>query len=66
MYIWVEKRESEMAEMHAYEADCAVFLYNLCLSASFYPIKIFPGLYNFPDTLTILEVTPPAYALPPV
>ena len=35
----------------------------LCLSTSFSLIKIFPGLYNFPDAHAIFVVIPPTYTL---
>ena len=67
----VRVTEFEMAEMHTHRGDGAVFLWNL--SAFFLRsalVEIFPDLYNFPDTHTIIVVTPLTYALhvdmPPV
>ena len=52
-YTYVKnKRASEMDEMYAHRDNGAVFLWNL-----------WPSLYNFPDTYTILVVTPPANVL---
>ena len=54
--------------MHIHRGDSVIFLLNLSaflLHSTW--VKIFPGLYNFPDAPAILMVTLPTYEdMPPV
>ena len=60
----LNKKDSEMAEMHTHRSDGEVFLVKPHYrSASFFRVKIFSGLYNFPDAQAKLTATFPTYML---